>query len=131
MNVVRLTLILLVLFFSSLVQSFYVPSEVLGALLIPHVMRAGSMAVYRVGKLIGTRANSNHGIHGGPIHHVFPTTFHSSGQQESQSQVYDTTYNDYDEDEPLPPPPKLHQNVVDGHYSDGTHYHYSNYRRNR
>lgn len=115
--------LLLLLF--ELSQCFYIPADVAGTLLIPSLMRAGGMSLYRIGKMIGVRANTNHGIHGGPIHHVFPTTYHSSHLPPAHQD--DDHYDDeeYDADDEPPPPPRLHTNVLAGHYSEGTHYHYS------
>lgn len=110
------------------VNCLYIPAEVAGTLLIPSMMRAGGMSLYRIGKMIGVRANTNHGIHGGPIHHVFPTTFHSHHTGHTSAHPHhlsDNYYDDYDEDEEPPQPPKLHSNVVAGHLSEGTHYHFS------
>lgn len=103
---------------------FYIPADVAGTLLIPSLMRAGGMSLYRIGRMIGVRANTNHGIHGGPIHHVFPTTYHSSHLPPVSHQDHYVD-DDYEEDDEPPPPPKLHSNVLSGHYATGQHFHYS------
>ena len=114
---------------SCLSHCFYIPADVAGTLLIPSIMRAGGMSLYRIGKMIGIRSNTNHGLHGGPIHHVFPTTYHSSHAQHSDPYYEESADGDYgDHDDEEPDPPQLHKNVVDSHYAEGKHFHYSQRR---
>lgn len=82
-------------------------------------MHAGGKSIFKVGKMIGIHKNTNHGLHGGPIHHVFPTTYRGSP----------ATYDD-DDDHRGPPQPLDHKAVVDAHYGEGTHYHYSHWSYN-
>lgn len=109
------------------IHCFYIPADVAGTLLIPGIMRAGGMSLFRIGRMIGIRANTNHGVHGGPIHHVFPTTYHST-YADHYDRDPESAYDDYshdDDDDEEPDFPKLHKNVVSGHYAEGTHFHYS------
>lgn len=111
--------------------SFYIPSESLGTYLIPAIMQASGMSIFRIGKMIGASSVKNHGVHGGPIHHVFPKTYHvpsatlpiKSPPYPGSSSYYDD--GDYDDDNYQRQPPRHHKNVVDAHYSEGMHYHYN------
>jgi hypothetical protein len=124
----------------SLSASYYIPTDSIGTILIPAVIAASGRSIFKIGKIIGASATKNHGIHGGPIHHVFPKEYRvpsASPALPSSSSSYrgssnngdhydDRGYDDYgDDDHERPRPPPLHKNVVDAHYSEGMHYHYS------
>lgn len=140
--------------FFEVTSCYYIPSEALGTVLIPFVIKYAGKKIFQIGKMVGAHSTKNHGIHGGPIHHVFPTEYrvpsplnpppltkvsspplsYSSPSSAVASypgkQHYDDGYDDedYDDDRdpyPLPRPPALHKNVVDAHYSQGLHYHYT------
>lgn len=79
----------------------YYDSEELGMAVIPKFMLDASTSFLKLGKLVGSAsaAEVNHGVHGGPIHHVFPT-----------SHVGSTSTSE-------------HKAAVNAHYKRGYHYH--------
>jgi len=130
-------------------NGYYIDAEKLGVYLIPYLLRYSGRRIFNIGKMIGAQSVKNHGIHGGPIHHVFPKTYHPSslgtpGVGTAASSISGGTSpyyrnhedvqgyhddRDYDEDRDQEQrPPRLHKNVVDAHYSSGMHYHYTHDR---
>lgn len=85
----------------------YYDSEELGMAVIPKFLIDASLSFVKLGKIVGSlqAEETNHGIHGGPIHHVFPTE-HAVASTSSKSSVSD------------------HKAAVDAHYKHGKHYHY-------
>lgn len=79
----------------------YYDSEELGMAVIPKFLIDASTSFLKLGKIVGSASavEVNHGLHGGPIHHVFPTS-HSTATSTSE-----------------------HKAVVDAHYKKGYHYH--------
>lgn len=99
----------------SSVTSWVIPTEIVGEYLIPVMIQASGMSIFRLGKMIGAREATNHGIHGGPIHHVFPVV-----HKNPPSPIYDDEGDDDDGHRQ----PVHHKHVVDSHYSEGRHIHH-------
>lgn len=97
----------------SAVTSWVIPTEAVGEVLIPVLIQASGMSIFRLGKMIGAKGATNHGIHGGPVHHVFPVV-----HKNPPPPAYE------DEDENDHRQPVHHKYVVDSHYSEGRHVHH-------
>lgn len=100
-------------YLTSPIYSFVIPTEVVGEYLIPVLIQASGMSIFRLGKMIGAKEATNHGVHGGPIHHVFPVV---------HKNPYPPTIDDEDGDDYRQP--VHHKAVVDAHYTEGRHVHH-------
>lgn len=80
----------------------YYDSEELGTAVIPKFILDSSVSFLKLGQLVGSQSSheEHHGIHGGPIHHVFPTAHVATKDHGSD-----------------------HKAAVDAHYKRGYHYH--------
>lgn len=96
--------------------AFVIPTEALGQLLIPLAIQTSGISIFKLGKIIGLRKQTNHGVHGGPIHHVFPVVH----KNPSPPIDHDDSEDDYRQ-------PTHHKAVVDAHYTEGKHIHYTSW----
>lgn len=81
----------------------YYDSEELGTAVIPKFLIDSSVSFLKLGQFVGSQLpqeHEHHGIHGGPIHHVFPTSHVATKTHGSD-----------------------HKAAVDSHYKRGYHYH--------
>lgn len=108
--------VIIVSFFISPSFAWVIPAERLGELLIPLAIQSSGMSIFNLGKMIGARERTNYGVHGGPIHHVFPVVH----KNPSPPFHHDDDEDDYRQ-------PTHHKAVVDAHYTEGKHIHYNSW----